>query len=953
MKRNHILLVLVVLLSMVLTACATGVEPTATVVVPPTVAATEEVVVTDEVEATEEAEAVETEEAVATDEAVETEEAAVTEEADAVETEEAEGTEVGMLTTQEAVETEAVEADATEEVEAVETEEVEAVETEEVEAVETEEVEAVETEEVEADATEEVEAVETEEVEAVETEEVEAVETEEAVATDEAVVSGGGDVTSVCLVTDVGRVNDGSFNQSAYEGMLRAAEEFSLDETYIETQNPADYAANIQTCLDNGAGVVVTVGFLIADATLSAAEANPDVYFIGVDQFFTADAPDNVVGLQFREDQAGFLAGAMAGLVTESNIIGGVYGEEIPPVIKFRHGFEAGARHVNPDVELLGVYISSFVAPAEGAAAAENFIGEGADVIFGAGGPTGSGGILRAAELGVKVIGVDQDEYFTTFGGGETPGSEFIITSAVKGVDEGVYQMLDALTEGNFEWPTEGVYVLDASVDGIGFAPANGADVPEEVTEQVQAIFEELKSGELETGIDPVTGALLDGGEEVEAVETEEAEAVETEEAAVVETEEADMAATEEAAVVETEEAADDMAATEEADAVATEDVEMAATEDAAADDMAATEEADDVVAGDMGETLDLSGTITSVCLVTDLGRINDGSFNQSAYNGMALAAEELSLDSTFIETQNVADYAANIQTCLDNGAEAVVTVGFLIADATLAAAEANPDVYFIGVDQFFTADVPDNIVGLQFREDQAGFLAGAMAGLMTESNVIGGVYGEEIPPVVKFRHGFEAGARYVNPDVEILGVYIASFLAPAEGAAAAENFIGEGADVIFGAGGPTGSGGILRAAELGVKVIGVDQDEYFTTFGGGETPGSEFIITSAVKAVDEGVYQMLDALSAGNYQWPTGGIYVLDASVDGITFAPANAADVPEEVTEQVQAIFEELKSGELETGVDPVTGALLDGEASDEAEVEATEAVEGEETPEATPES
>ena len=905
MKRNHILLVLVVLLSMVLTACATGVEPTATVVVPPTVAATEEVVVTDEVEATEEAEAVETEEAVATEEAVETEEAAVTEEADAVETEEAEGTEVGMLTTQEA--------DATEEVEAVETEEVEAVETEEVEAVETEEVEAVETEEVEA------------------------VETEEAVATDEAVVSGGGDVTSVCLVTDVGRVNDGSFNQSAYEGMLRAAEEFSLDETYIETQNPADYAANIQTCLDNGAGVVVTVGFLIADATLSAAEANPDVYFIGVDQFFTADAPDNVVGLQFREDQAGFLAGAMAGLVTESNIIGGVYGEEIPPVIKFRHGFEAGARHVNPDVELLGVYISSFVAPAEGAAAAENFIGEGADVIFGAGGPTGSGGILRAAELGVKVIGVDQDEYFTTFGGGETPGSEFIITSAVKGVDEGVYQMLDALTEGNFEWPTEGVYVLDASVDGIGFAPANGADVPEEVTEQVQAIFEELKSGELETGIDPVTGALLDGGEEVEAVETEEAEAVETEEAAVV----------------ETEEAADDMAATEEADAVATEDVEMAATEDAAADDMAATEEADDVVAGDMGETLDLSGTITSVCLVTDLGRINDGSFNQSAYNGMALAAEELSLDSTFIETQNVADYAANIQTCLDNGAEAVVTVGFLIADATLAAAEANPDVYFIGVDQFFTADVPDNIVGLQFREDQAGFLAGAMAGLMTESNVIGGVYGEEIPPVVKFRHGFEAGARYVNPDVEILGVYIASFLAPAEGAAAAENFIGEGADVIFGAGGPTGSGGILRAAELGVKVIGVDQDEYFTTFGGGETPGSEFIITSAVKAVDEGVYQMLDALSAGNYQWPTGGIYVLDASVDGITFAPANAADVPEEVTEQVQAIFEELKSGELETGVDPVTGALLDGEASDEAEVEATEAVEGEETPEATPES
>jgi basic membrane protein A and related proteins len=323
---------------------------------------------------------------------------------------------------------------------------------------------------------------------------------------------------------------------------------------------------------------------------------------------------------------------------------------------------------------------------------------------------------------------------------------------------------------------------------------------------------------------------------------------------------------------------------------------------------------------------VDLSGSIASVCLITDVGRVNDGTFNQSAYNGMVRAAEEIGLDTNFIETQNQADYRANIDTCVTEGYDAIATVGFLIADATYAAASTNPNVYFIGVDQFYPNPLP-NLVGLQFREDQAGFLAGVMAALMTESGVIAGVYGEEITAVVKFRNGFEQGARYINPDVDILGLYIASFIAPAEGAEAAEAFIGEGADVIFGAGGPTGSGGILRAAEQGVYVIGVDQDEFLTTFGSGETPGAENIITSAIKRVDEGVYQMLNALSQGDYAFPTNSQYVLDASVDGVGFAPSHLSDVPEEVTEQVQQVFESLKDGTLTTGVDPITGDLLDG--------------------------
>jgi basic membrane lipoprotein Med (substrate-binding protein (PBP1-ABC) superfamily) len=340
---------------------------------------------------------------------------------------------------------------------------------------------------------------------------------------------------------------------------------------------------------------------------------------------------------------------------------------------------------------------------------------------------------------------------------------------------------------------------------------------------------------------------------------------------------------------------------------------------------------------------------IESVCLVTDLGRVNDGTFNQFAHEGAETATDDFDLDYTFIETSSQADYARNIQTCLDEEFDAIVTVGFLIADATYAAAEANPDVYFIGVDQFFGSEAQPplpNLVGIQYREDQGGFLAGAMAAMMTESGIVAGVYGINIPPVVKFRNGFEQGVAYINEqdgtDVQTLGVYIDNFIAPDRGAAAAEQFIGEGADVIFGAGGPTGSGGISYAAANDTLVIGVDQDEYLSTFGEGETPGAENVITSAIKRVDLGVYDMIEALVNGE-GFPESSLYILSAENEGITYAPAHDADVPEEVTARMDEILAGLADGSIETGVDPATGALLSApEATPEPMVtaEATEA-------------
>ena len=654
-------------------------------------------------------------------------------------------------------------------------------------------------------------------------------------------------VETLCLVTDLGRVNDGTFNQFAHEGALEAADEYDLEYKWIETQAETDYGANIQTCVDEGFEVIITVGFLIADATNAAAADNPDVYFLGVDQF-VLDGPANYVGIQFREDQSGFLAGVLAAQVADSmgsDTIAGVYGIDIPPVKKFRNGFEQGARYINADVNLLGVYIDNFVAPDRGASAAVQFIGEGASVIFGAGGPTGTGGILAAAQEGVYVIGVDQDEWVTSFGSGETPGSEYIISSAIKRVDQGVYDMVAALAGGMMdEFPGGGVYLMDVALNGVGLAEKNEADIDDAFFARAAEVADMMIAGTVSTGVDPIGGDLM----------------------------------------------MDDMM-----------------------DDHAAV----------------MMTGVETVCLVTDLGRVNDGTFNQSAHEGVDAAADEYDLEYDFIETQAETDYSGNIQTCVDEGYEAIITVGFLIADATYAAAEANPDVYFLGVDQF-VADGPGNYVGIQFREDQSGFMTGVLAAYVAEwqeSDTIAGVYGIDIPPVKKFRNGYEQGARYVNPDLKILGVYIDSFVAPDRGASAALQFIGEGATVLFGGGGPTGTGAVLAGAQEGVYVIGVDKDEWITSFGSGETPGSEFIISSAMKRVDQGVYDLVAMLAEGDMSnYPGGGVFVMDAAMNGVGLAPPHEADIPDSVWDKVDEVTANLIAGEIETGVNLITGDLLE---------------------------
>jgi basic membrane lipoprotein Med (substrate-binding protein (PBP1-ABC) superfamily) len=317
-----------------------------------------------------------------------------------------------------------------------------------------------------------------------------------------------------------------------------------------------------------------------------------------------------------------------------------------------------------------------------------------------------------------------------------------------------------------------------------------------------------------------------------------------------------------------------------------------------------------------------------TVRLVTDIGKVDDQTFNQYAYEGMTAAEECFGFETSFIETASEADYEKNISTALEGEPEIVITVGFLLTDDTGAAAAANPNTSFIGIDQFFADETgapaySDNYIGVLFNEDEGGYMAGVLAASLSQSSVIGVVGGrEDVPPVVKLVNGYEVGAKSVNPDISVLKIYNESFTAPDKGASDAQQFIGEGADVIFGAGGLTGSGGVSAATQQGVWGIGVDQDEYFSTFDGGSAPGAEYLASSAVKRVDLGVFvQIVNALK-GEF---AGGIFSLTAENGGITYAPPHDADVPDDALAAVEAARQGLASGSIKTGLDPATGQPL----------------------------
>ncbi len=300
------------------------------------------------------------------------------------------------------------------------------------------------------------------------------------------------------LVTDVGRINDRSFNQSAWEGVLKAQADLGLtdeDVKYIETQDTKDYADNMAQFIDAGYNVIVTVGFALGDATTEAAKNNPDIIFIGVDQF-QGEALPNLAGLIFHEDQSGYLAGVLAASMSKSGTVAAVLGTDlVPPVVAFNEGYIAGAKSVNPDITVISTYhpgeiSQAFVDPEWGAATAKQAIDQGADVIFGAGGITGNGALQEVAtHEGLYCIGVDTDQWETV------PAAQpCLISSAMKLITPATAELIAQAQDGSFA----GGNVFGAA----GLADFHDFDsvIPQEVKDLLATTKAGLDDGSISTG---------------------------------------------------------------------------------------------------------------------------------------------------------------------------------------------------------------------------------------------------------------------------------------------------------------------------------------------------------------------------------------------------------------------------------------------------------------------
>ncbi|WP_294564277.1 BMP family protein [uncultured Arthrobacter sp.] len=309
-----------------------------------------------------------------------------------------------------------------------------------------------------------------------------------------------------CIVSDSGGFDDRSFNQSSYEGLKKAEKELGIEINQAESQAETDFGPNVDQMVQQGCDLTVTVGFLLADTTKEAAEANPDSHFAIVDD--NSIEADNVKPIIYDTAQAAFLAGYAAAATSETGKVATYGGINIPTVTIFMDGFADGVTYYNEqkdaDVQLLGwdkeaqngTFIGNFNDQGAGKTNTQNFINEGADVIMPVAGPVGLGtldAVIEANEGGKKatVVWVDSDG-FETAGKGE----EFILTSVMKLMGDAVNEVISSDVEGDFD---NTPYIGTLENGGVALAPFHDqeANVPEELQGELDEIKEQIVSGDI------------------------------------------------------------------------------------------------------------------------------------------------------------------------------------------------------------------------------------------------------------------------------------------------------------------------------------------------------------------------------------------------------------------------------------------------------------------------
>jgi len=317
---------------------------------------------------------------------------------------------------------------------------------------------------------------------------------------------------------------------------------------------------------------------------------------------------------------------------------------------------------------------------------------------------------------------------------------------------------------------------------------------------------------------------------------------------------------------------------------------------------------------------------------VTDLGGVDDKSFNASAWKGVQDAIAQLGVDGKYLESKDQSDYAKNIQQYLSENADLIITIGFLLGVDTATAAKANPDVNFAIVDYAFPDCWPGavegkdcgsatelaNVRGLTFQTDGAAFLAGYLAAGMTKTGKVGTFGGIKLPTVTIFMKGYEAGVKYYNQqkgaNVEVLGwdtaaddgLFTGNFDSTDDGRKFAESLMQEGADIIMPVAGPVGLGSAAVCKETGnCMIIGVDADWYETA-----PEYKEVVLTSVLKLIDVAVFNTIKDAVDGNF---TGGIKNYTIADGGVDIAPFHD--------------FDSQVSDELKAEIAAAKAALIDG--------------------------
>ncbi len=295
---------------------------------------------------------------------------------------------------------------------------------------------------------------------------------------------------SACLVTDIGGLNDKSFNHLAYVGLQRAQTTAQVKGRVIQSKSASDYIPNLSACARSGAGITIGVGFLMTDQMDAVASKFPKSKFAIVDVNVSdlKHKPKNVQGLLFKEQEAGYLVGYMAGLYAKAKgltAVSSVGGIKIPPVDRYIAGYQYGAKKAFPGVETLNGYSQDFVDQAKCKEIALDQIDKGSGVVFQVAGQCGLGALDAAKEKGALGVGVDADQFYL--------GSH-IMTSALKRVDVAVFSAITAAQNGQLKTGINAIY--DAKKNGVGYGKVS-SKVPTDIKAKVAAQLKLLKAGKI------------------------------------------------------------------------------------------------------------------------------------------------------------------------------------------------------------------------------------------------------------------------------------------------------------------------------------------------------------------------------------------------------------------------------------------------------------------------